>query len=195
MTSRARLERSHADSEQFGSLVPIFLLPLSDKLSSYQTILQTMYNLSGLERLSSPDCGGGEEECVCSLLLVTSKSEILTYLYSEPVSSTGWRLQRWSRRQENNYHYRTENTLLMCWETGTAVLHQQPRCLKQQHVVQSADIQYWNQYICLYLSAHIECLLNGKMLWCSSVITAHTFRTRILFSLKKSNMCKDVCNM
>lgn len=114
MTSRARLERSHADLEQFGSLVPLIsLLSLSDKLSSHKMILQRRYDLSGLEWLSSAGCGQGDEECVCSLLLVTSKLETLTYLYSEPVSSTGQWLQRWSRRQENNYHYWRENTWLM----------------------------------------------------------------------------------
>lgn len=63
MTGRARLERSHADLEQFGSLEPLIsLLSPSDILSSHQMILQRGHDLSGLEWLSSADCGQGDEE-------------------------------------------------------------------------------------------------------------------------------------
>lgn len=62
MTSRPRLERSHADLEHFGSLVPLISrLSLSDKLSSHKIILQRRHDLSGLEWLSSADCGQGDE--------------------------------------------------------------------------------------------------------------------------------------
>lgn len=117
MTSRARLQRSHADLEQFGSLVPLIsLLSLSDKLSSQKMkmILQRRYDLSGLEWLSSADCGQRHEVwvCACSLVRLTSKLEILTYLYSESVSLTGQWLQWWSREQENKYHYWRANIWL-----------------------------------------------------------------------------------
>lgn len=119
MTSRARLEWSHADLEQFGSLVPLItLLSFSDKPSSHRMILQRGFDLNGCRQLTVVK--EMRNESVCSLVRVTSKLEILTYLYSEPVSSTGQRLQRWSRRQENKYHYRRANTRIMWREWHSA---------------------------------------------------------------------------
>lgn len=49
--------------EQLGRLVSLICLPsLSDKQSSHMMILQRRYDLSGLEWLSSGDCGQGDEE-------------------------------------------------------------------------------------------------------------------------------------
>lgn len=63
MTSCARLWRSRTYLDQLGCLVSLISLPsMSDKQSSHVMILQRRYDLSGLEWLSSADCGQGDEE-------------------------------------------------------------------------------------------------------------------------------------
>lgn len=108
MTSRARAERSGADPEQLGSLlVPLISQPSpSDKLSSHGMILREevmiCLDLNCCHRPTAVE--GMKNESACSLVWLTSKLEILTYLYSESVSSAGPRLRQRSKRQENKYH-------------------------------------------------------------------------------------------
>lgn len=149
MTSRARLGRGHADLEQFGSLVLLMsLFSLSDKLSSHRggmicLVLNGCHQLTVVKEMRN--------EGVYSLFWMTSKLEILTYLYSEPVSSTGQRLQMWGRRQENKYHYRRANIWLKwrewhCPAPSTVRVSKTTYCTVHKHT----------ENICLLLSSHIK---------------------------------------
>ncbi len=114
MTRRTRLQRSQADSEQFGNLVVSLCSPLC-LINHHHTrwfcrggmiclVLNGCHQLTVVKEMGN--------ESVWFLVSVTSKLEILTYLYSGPVSSAGQRLRWRSTRQANKYNYRRANKWL-----------------------------------------------------------------------------------
>lgn len=118
MKNCARLQRSHADLNELGSLLP--LISLLSCLINYHHIWWLCRG--GMICLVLNGCHHQtvvkemKNESDCSLVWLTSKLEILTYLYSESVSSTGQRLQQRSRVKENKYHYGRANIWCECRE-------------------------------------------------------------------------------
>lgn len=117
MKNRTRLQRSHADLSELGSLLPLISL-LSCLINHHRAWWccgggMICLVLNGCHRPTVVKEMKNEGDC--SLVCLTSKLEILTYLYSESVSSAGRQLQRRSRGKENKYHYgRAKNMTQLC---------------------------------------------------------------------------------